>query len=504
LFEYRCASTNDSNLTTFLRLLSIQYVTLDDIMNLIGSDSLHSEEVMRQMWGDSMQSVNCNRSRITYDDFLLLMKGQTKEAVDQESKTKVTKSERLVVVLEETCAAEEKAENVITLPSGDQVTLDGSIRIAGSDHGKSSPAPMPLTPKSGPMSTMPLTPIMSGSGSDDREMDDTPLSMDADDGFDPRPLGQVTGPFALSLTPPISPTRGATDYVSPLTDRRQVNAALSMSEPHLTLPGLSIPRPHIMVERARSRSMGNDEDQGDGSEELKSVEEKRQGPPAPKFAVDARRAVLLPERDPKQKEVIINKNKSNLQVNRQLYRAHRQMRLSVVEASKRFEEQQARHVRDVLIAQNEAEGENDGQGLGMIQAGLVMRRGEKKIVSSEDIRSLLDEYKSQQQALFEKANKRGGRGRRTRKKTISDMSGMIGSFSQEDLGPIAVAAAKETKDDEPMSTVQAPKRDSFENVGLPLIIESTQSDIRGATVPGEFRKVQDPFSARGKYGITRS
>ena len=33
-----------------------------------------------KMWGDSMKAVNCSEARITYDDFLLLMKGQTREA----------------------------------------------------------------------------------------------------------------------------------------------------------------------------------------------------------------------------------------------------------------------------------------------------------------------------------------------------------------------------------------------------------------------------------------
>ena len=55
-------------------------MTLDDIMDLLGNDALHSEEMMTKMWGDSMKAVNCNEARITYDDFLLLMKGQTKES----------------------------------------------------------------------------------------------------------------------------------------------------------------------------------------------------------------------------------------------------------------------------------------------------------------------------------------------------------------------------------------------------------------------------------------
>ena len=53
-------------------------------MDLVGNDSLHSEEVMRKMWTDSMNAVNCHQGRIAYDSFMLLMKGQgqTKEIID--------------------------------------------------------------------------------------------------------------------------------------------------------------------------------------------------------------------------------------------------------------------------------------------------------------------------------------------------------------------------------------------------------------------------------------
>jgi hypothetical protein len=44
-------------------------------MDLMGSDALQSEDAMRRMWGDSLRAVKCQHARITYDDFLLLMKG---------------------------------------------------------------------------------------------------------------------------------------------------------------------------------------------------------------------------------------------------------------------------------------------------------------------------------------------------------------------------------------------------------------------------------------------
>ena len=96
---------------------------------------------------------------------------------------------------------------------------------------------------------------------------------------------------------------------------------------------------------------------------------------------------------------------------------------------------------------------------------------------------------------MEKANKRGGRGRRTRKKTISDMSGMMGSLSQEEKGSI-------TKAD---TLPPMPRRVSHGPTKIPTVIETVAEDsegpsIRGATVPGEFRKVNDPFGANGRYG----
>jgi hypothetical protein len=56
-----------------------QYITLDDIMDLMGSAAVQSEDAMRRMWGDSIKAVKCQHARITYDDFLLLMKGQSQE-----------------------------------------------------------------------------------------------------------------------------------------------------------------------------------------------------------------------------------------------------------------------------------------------------------------------------------------------------------------------------------------------------------------------------------------
>ena len=57
------------------------YVTFENIMDLMGNDATQSEDAMRRMWGDSMEACQNKDAHITYDDFLLLMKGQTRECV---------------------------------------------------------------------------------------------------------------------------------------------------------------------------------------------------------------------------------------------------------------------------------------------------------------------------------------------------------------------------------------------------------------------------------------
>jgi hypothetical protein len=473
-------------------------------MDLVGNDSFHSEEVMRKMWGDSMKAVNCNQTRITYGDFLLLMKGQTKGTPEgHDSKSKLITTQVLLVVPEEQAVLDDETqpvnvektsvENAVTLPSGDVVTADGQILqprlvLTGSDHGSG------LKPLPSPLSAIPLTPIASDDN-DDMDMQDTPLSMDDDDDLAASPMSMdFRTSSSRSLIPPMSPQRGDEDNLSPVRERRMSNEMFDKKAPQLQLPGLGGISKPALYSRQRSRSMG-DEDDRSGAVDNKGENN------IPKFAPDARRALALPEREKSQAYDAINdKSKSALQVNRQLYRAHRHMRISVVEASKRFEEQQARRARDFLIAQNEAEGD------GLIKAGLVMRRGQNKQVSSEAIKIHLEQSQTQQEALVVLANKRGGRGRRTRKKTISDMSGMIGSLSQEELAPICIAAAVEEELIQLIPNQPAPLKALLEDsLVIPeVVLEPTEANVRGATVLGEFRKVKDPFSAHGKYGLQLS
>mmetsp|Transcript_20890 Transcript_20890/g.45316 ORF Transcript_20890/g.45316 Transcript_20890/m.45316 type:complete len:791 (-) Transcript_20890:118-2490(-) len=90
-------------------------------------------------------------------------------------------------------------------------------------------------------------------------------------------------------------------------------------------------------------------------------------------------------------------NESPLVVNRALYRRHREMRLAVLDASKQFDNKRTNR-------------ENQQQ------AGLVMKRGAKPPVEIQD---------QHNRAMFEAAARRCGRTKRTRKKTVSDVTGMM-------------------------------------------------------------------------------
>merc|ERR1711933_505410 len=157
----------------------------------------------------------------------------------------------------------------------------------------------------------------------------------------------------------------------------------------------------------------------------------------------------------------------------------RQMRLSVIDACKRFEEQQAKHAHGVLLAEKK-----NMANLGGV-AGLVMRRVENKTVSSEEVKNLLEKNRREQQDLMDKANRRGGGRRSRRKKTVSDLSIMVGSISTDAMAKAAHQGKKPT-----IPPVIETK---------PLELADDDTNFRSATVPGDFRKVKDPFGSHGKY-----
>jgi calcium-dependent protein kinase len=429
--------------THTMNLFRFQYISLDNIMNLVGSDELHSQEQIRVMWMESMKSVRCTQENITYEDFLLLMKGQTREP--------------------EPVVASARGPSLGPLPEGellDEAELQKS-------------AELPATEEKLPGA---LSPHLVNNHDPGLEENNT------DDGST-RSLPNVGGSntydsssSSLGLPSPASDSPASRPIISDIDANEQT-----------IIPDVSVQMSPIT--RGRSKSLAEENESRDADDGLAQ-------------------------------------NNIALIVSRQLYRAHQKnqkMRISVLEASRRFEEEQARRARDTLIAQK------------LSQAGLVMRHGHKVQVTSEAIRKYLKENKAEQQELVEKANRRGGRGRSSRKKTISDLNAMLNpSLGPDEMGEIARKAhfhtpqpvknmqgglsgealevpdlrSKSSEQDvnphehknAPMSTVVVGKKQS--TVDVPSL-ELIDKAVRKATVPGEFRETKDPFSSDGMYGGSR-
>mgnify|MGYP005847776877 CR=1 FL=1 len=476
-------------------------------MELMGNDDLLSEEALEGMWADSMQQAQVPNARITYDDFLLLMKGQSTEApaVDPlESSLSRLQTTKLCAVPEGQSGfksiGEEEPETpddktaTVSLPSGEKADAEGKLKqTRNSFKGLLPRTDSPVLQ----VHSAPVSPAKPLDGADLDELD-SPLSMDEED--DVNNTMQQRSAFR-DLTPPQTPIRGAEDYITPLSGRHSVEFNTKNIE-SITVPGLPTKAPTLYVRR-RSRSVDDKDDQDNEKEEVERVERV--------FNLDSRRATFLPEHNHTQSEIealVKDESKSALVVNRKLYRAHRQMRLAVLEASKRFEEQQAQHAKEVLLARQTDEGGGSDE-LDEVNkpfhAGLVMKHGHTKHVSSEAINQMLRDNQVEQQALVEKATRRGGRGRRTRKKTISDMSGMLAtSYGQDELDKMASdAASSENNASEAFTSKSNSDRAVGGGVlGTPTVPEDglVDHEVREPTVPGNFRRTSDPFGKDGQYG----
>jgi len=175
-----------------------------------------------------------------------------------------------------------------------------------------------------------------------------------------------------------------------------------------------------------------------------------------------------------------------------LYRAHRSMRLSVLEASTTLQEEQHRRAREEMRRE---------QAKSNRSAGLIMRHGGE--LSAEAIEKFIAQQQKEEQKKVQEATKRAGR-RHNRKKTSSDIRGMfgnsasgIGSSSSHQrcvtkLPPTcehAVVGGKlpPLKEHPLPSTGQLETPFASDLPDLPI--------VRNATKPGQFRKTNyDPFS----------
>lgn len=505
----------------------------------MGSDAAASEDDMERMWGDGLRSVQGQHARITYDDFLLLMKGQTLEShVD---------------------AARDGTEATVDMNSSGRSVQASSSAVPIADDNESSGKNGAMIKASGPpfvANGSVYGPEVEHSPTHEKEYlpikvehFDSPVSMHGgDDDDEVVASGPGVPGTAASLTPPASPLRGADIYATPGEQRRAFCELKDMNE-SLGIPGLplsvsdgafsqtsfNLSRPPQYTRR-RSRSLDEQESQAKGkpANAVREDESKRLSAVA-EVVMD----MIFPEIDHSKSashteitETIHDPSQSALVVNRKLYRAHRHMRMAVLEASKRFEEQQAEHAKEVILAAREA-----SENRRIAHAGLVMRHGHKKQVSSKSIRSLLEKNRQQHLVLVEKANRSSGRGRRSRKKTVSDMSSMLTSIGQEDLTQAATIYSSPTPSNtdsshitfnqqtipedssvrftavmenqlqeasdtfklDPLHEMPSPPPGTSDDDDVDVVVEQVGHE-RPSTVPGDFRITHDPFGSTGRYG----
>lgn len=438
----------------------------------MGDDAFETEDEMVKVWRESMQDVNLRF--INYEDFVLLMKGQKRDNRFLRSSMEPSLGPGLSAMPEITEEEEDDhhvagtAHHKQEFPSLplDEAAMKPEISPKSNEPHEFAPAKVSpnreFTRRAS--NSAPPTPEHLGKRYEESDQDDSPFNMDngvpgsgdASTSFNERVAFQM--PDLGNLTPPQTPVRGPSDYVTPTTVARVAKMDPELVS-HLSPPDLSLPPDALRTSSISRRSSSMDAKDTLGEE----VESRR----SMMFKRDNRRDV--PDND----GVIDDRNQTPLVVNRALYRAHREFRLAVTEACKRFEDEQVRRAKETLRAREE---DASGNGVnGRHKAGLVMRHGQA--LSEQSIKDFLKKSMEEQQRKVDAANRRGGRGRRSRKKTLSDMSGMMG-------GPPAATPAPAAADRQSSAPAVAAK-------------ENENNLLRNPTKPGEFRKTNyDPFQRR--------
>jgi len=404
------------------------YITFENFMDLIGNGAGHSEEALRDMWGEA--SKNNTGAYITYEDFLLLMKGQP---VSQPAMSPMMQPKKTARP---------------TTPMLDKLSLhpvmEGSVCQQNPDLSGGFPLLPVVEVNTSEQSETMAGGFMSAASFDMGEVNSGgPICIDDDDGDLDVVLNQG------------------------FSEAMQYQGSGFAIEGSLASPATSIPPPPVPDKRSRSISFDSDE---------------AKPPPARSsvFQKNTARAVNFPANAP-------SDDKTPLSVNRDLYRAHRSMRLAVLEASKRLEEEQQRRAREEILK----EQANLNRG-----AGLIMRHGGE--LSADAIKQFVVQQEKEEQKKVMDASKRAGR-RHNRNRTSSDIRGMFGSSGvdltnrtlpkQPGIGPIGGIP-----DFSPPSSI--PKRPPSPAPQPPSVASDLPElpVLRSGTKPGQFRKTNyDPF-----------
>eukprot|EP00986_Skeletonema_menzelii_P016656 scaffold15357_cov154-Skeletonema_menzelii.AAC.9 len=438
------------------------YITFDNVMDLLGDDAFDTEDDMVKCWAESMKDVDCKTALIQYEDFDLL---SPVPEHDVEMDEEAVENEFARVLDQGSSFDRSDVERSPSIELENALLIGSPKKVSFLRQGSNS---------------APATPNHIGRRFDDIEQNSPPLlnlSSDALDGvrFAPEPVFKMPD---LDLTPPQSPVRGPSDYVTPTVGRPSIDPKLlsQLAPPELSLPANFNTAPATLSSRNRSISM--DEKETLASKKAADTRKNLL------FKRDSRRAMPIPEHTHNKSDIesaIQDENLTPIVVNRKLYRAHREFRHAITEACKRFEAEQIRRAKETLRTQ-----ENGGAKQ---TAGLVMRHGQG--LSEASIKNFLKKTMEEQEKLFDKSNRRSGRGRRSRKKTMSDMSGMFASpVPADDDASLRSSVGHDNQNTAAeLPTVEKPK-----NLAP---VKENENLLRNPTKPGEFRKTNyDPFQRR--------